>query len=184
MKDPNPINLQTTEEVRKAGWQAETRDADGHLIRVHAPFESDDAIVGMVHEALEHGESVTIWPTDRRVSRSPRANAALIRNNRKMLDRWREIVEDGPDGNEPLGAVVRALEKTTDALASSGPQIGGSLDTGSAVREALEMLLVQALQSELNSPGHKWGMEAIAKARAVLGGKWAVQATEDVTNAK
>ncbi|MGN7734416.1 hypothetical protein [Ensifer sp. R-19] len=63
MKNPNPINLQTSEDVRKAGWQAESRDADGHLMRVHAPFETDEEIVWLVREALENGETVTIWPT-------------------------------------------------------------------------------------------------------------------------
>lgn len=64
MKNPNPINLQTPENTRKAGWQAETRDADGHLMRVHAPFETDPEIVWLVREALEHGETVTIWPVE------------------------------------------------------------------------------------------------------------------------
>lgn len=62
MKNPNPVNLQMPEDVRKAGWQAETRDADGHLCRTHVPFDSDDQIVWLVREAMEHGETVTIWP--------------------------------------------------------------------------------------------------------------------------
>ena len=62
MKNPNPINLQTSDEVRRAGWQAETRDGDGHLCRTHVPFDTDDEIVWLVREALEHGETVTIWP--------------------------------------------------------------------------------------------------------------------------
>jgi molybdopterin synthase sulfur carrier subunit len=62
MKNPNPINLATSEEVRQAGWQAETRDADGHLCRTPVPFESDEEIVWLVREALEHGDTVTIWP--------------------------------------------------------------------------------------------------------------------------
>ncbi|MFD1328259.1 hypothetical protein [Mycoplana ramosa] len=62
MKNPNPITLQTSEQVRKAEWQAETRDADGHLCRTHAPFEADEEIIWLVREALEHGETVTIWP--------------------------------------------------------------------------------------------------------------------------
>lgn len=62
MRNPNPVNLMTSEEVRSRGWQAETRDADGHLIRMHAPFDGDDDIVWLVREALEHGETVTIWP--------------------------------------------------------------------------------------------------------------------------
>jgi len=67
MKNPCAVNLQTSEEVRKAGWQAETRDADGHLCRVHAPFESDEDIVWFVRDALENSEIATIWPTAGRV---------------------------------------------------------------------------------------------------------------------
>lgn len=62
MKDPMWINLKTPAEVRADGWQAETRDEDGHLIRTHVPFESDDDIIWLVREALEHGETITIWP--------------------------------------------------------------------------------------------------------------------------
>jgi molybdopterin synthase sulfur carrier subunit len=62
MKNPNPINLQTSEEIRKAGWQGETRDSDGHLCRTHVPFDTDEEILWFVREALEFGETVTIWP--------------------------------------------------------------------------------------------------------------------------
>lgn len=62
MKNPNPISLWPSDDVRAAGWQAETRDADGHLCRTHAPFDNDSDIVWLVREALEHGETVTIWP--------------------------------------------------------------------------------------------------------------------------
>jgi molybdopterin synthase sulfur carrier subunit len=62
MDKPNVINLKSPQVVRGEGWQAETRDADGHLCRVHVPFESDEDIVWLVREALEHGETVTIWP--------------------------------------------------------------------------------------------------------------------------
>lgn len=62
MKNPNPVNLTTSEEIRSAGWQAEVRDEDGHLTRTHAPFESDEDIIWLVREALEHNEIVTIWP--------------------------------------------------------------------------------------------------------------------------
>jgi len=31
MKNPSPINLKSSSEVRAEGWQAEARDADGHL---------------------------------------------------------------------------------------------------------------------------------------------------------
>jgi molybdopterin synthase sulfur carrier subunit len=62
MKNPNPVNLQTSDEIRELGWQAETRDADGHLCRTHVPFETDEQIVWLVREAMAHGETVTIWP--------------------------------------------------------------------------------------------------------------------------
>jgi molybdopterin synthase sulfur carrier subunit len=62
MNNPNPINLMTSEQVRLSGWQAECRDKDGHLTRTHAPFDNDDDILWLVREALEHGETITIWP--------------------------------------------------------------------------------------------------------------------------
>jgi hypothetical protein len=63
MENPNLINLKTSDEVRRNGWQAETRDADGHLIRTHAIFEHDEQIVEFVREAITEGETVTIWPS-------------------------------------------------------------------------------------------------------------------------
>lgn len=62
MKDPMWVNLQTSDEIRAAGHQAECRDTDGHLTRTHAPPMSDEDIVWLVREALEHGDTVTIWP--------------------------------------------------------------------------------------------------------------------------
>jgi molybdopterin synthase sulfur carrier subunit len=63
MIDPNPVNFMTPEEVRSNGWQAESRDADGHLIGLHAPFGDDaEGIVWFVREATSRGETVTIWP--------------------------------------------------------------------------------------------------------------------------
>lgn len=44
--------------------------------------------------------------------------SAVINQNRTMIARWKEIVEDGPEGNEPLGNVVRKLEHTTELLAA------------------------------------------------------------------
>lgn len=61
MKNPMHINLQTPEEVRDAGWGGESRDADGHLIRCHIPFERDEDIIWFVRKGLEHGETITIW---------------------------------------------------------------------------------------------------------------------------
>lgn len=64
MRDPTPINFMSFEEVRAAGWQAESRDEDGHLISMHAPFGpgDDEGIVWFVREAVKRGETVTIWP--------------------------------------------------------------------------------------------------------------------------
>lgn len=62
MKNPNTMNLLTSDHVRALGWQAETRDVDGHLCRTHRSFETDEEIVWLVREALEHGETITIWP--------------------------------------------------------------------------------------------------------------------------
>lgn len=62
MKDPMPVHLRPPEDIRADGWQAECRDADGHLTRTHAPFEADEDIVWLVREALEHGDTITIWP--------------------------------------------------------------------------------------------------------------------------
>lgn len=45
-------------------------------------------------------------------------------------------------------------------------------DESTTLRIALEALLVQALQSDLNSPANQWGSEAIWRARGALGGKW------------
>lgn len=62
MKDPQPLHLTPPEQIRALGWQAECRDVDGHLTRTHAPFKTDEDIVWLVREALEHGETITIWP--------------------------------------------------------------------------------------------------------------------------
>lgn len=62
MKDPKPANLQTPDEVRAGGWQAEARDADGHLMSCHAPFDNDEHLAEYVREANSDGLTVTIWP--------------------------------------------------------------------------------------------------------------------------
>ena len=62
MKNPFPVNTQTPEEVRAAGWQAESRDNDGHLCTTHAQFESAREMREYISEELARGNSVTIWP--------------------------------------------------------------------------------------------------------------------------
>ncbi len=63
MKNPNPINLATSEEMRARGWQAEARDADGHLTSTHAPFDRDEDLIWYFKECMEAGYTITIWPT-------------------------------------------------------------------------------------------------------------------------
>lgn len=53
----------------------------------------------------------------KRPSPKPDGDKSLVAKNREMIRRWSDIAEDGPEGNEPLGLVVRTLAKTTDALA-------------------------------------------------------------------
>ena len=63
MKNPSPANLKTSDQVRKAGWQAESRDADGHLVTCHAPISaSDTTIAEWIAECTANGETITIWP--------------------------------------------------------------------------------------------------------------------------
>lgn len=63
MQNPNPVNLQTSEEVRALGWSAESRDQDGHLISCYGPVEKDDTdVIQWIMERIEDGETVTFWP--------------------------------------------------------------------------------------------------------------------------
>jgi len=62
MENPHKVNLSTSEQVRSRGWQIETRDADGHLIRTSAPFDKADDITWLIDEAMADGNTVTIWP--------------------------------------------------------------------------------------------------------------------------
>jgi hypothetical protein len=62
MKNPMPINLSTPEQVRASGWQAESRDSEGHLASCNAPFDTDEDIAWFVREETARGNTVTIWP--------------------------------------------------------------------------------------------------------------------------
>ncbi|PTW53553.1 hypothetical protein C8N35_1168 [Breoghania corrubedonensis] len=62
MKNPNPVNLLTPEESRAGGWQAESRDEDGHLCTQQAPFFDDEEMVEYVNSEIARGKTVTIWP--------------------------------------------------------------------------------------------------------------------------
>jgi hypothetical protein len=41
MKNPSPINLSDDDYFASLGWVAVARDADGHAVSCHAPFESE-----------------------------------------------------------------------------------------------------------------------------------------------
>lgn len=70
MRNPHPVNLMTPEESRAGGWQAESRDPDGHLISQHAPFDGDDDIIWFVRTETERGNTVTIWPATSQPTRT------------------------------------------------------------------------------------------------------------------
>lgn len=63
MRDPKPINLTTTEEVKAAGWAAEARDSDGHLVSMVSPQGNVRRVVsGWIAEGL----AVTVFPKEGR----------------------------------------------------------------------------------------------------------------------
>lgn len=112
MKNPNTVNLQTSAEIRKAGWQAECRDADGHLCRTHVPFETDEEIVWLVREAMEHGETITIWPSSE-VAETPPSSSHLtdMASSNKGPSRG---------GDEPLG---QYRKQRPDVQQAGGPNV-------------------------------------------------------------
>jgi len=67
MKNPHPVNLMTPEESCARGWAAEARDADGHLITQHGPFETDAEMAQYAREETARGLTVTIWPNIEKV---------------------------------------------------------------------------------------------------------------------
>lgn len=63
MKDPWPIHLTTTEEIKAQGWAAESRDSDGHLLSTTAPIEADDCtVLEWIIDCTKRGETVTFFP--------------------------------------------------------------------------------------------------------------------------
>lgn len=62
MKNPNPVNLQTPEEIRALGWLAEARDSDGHVMTVISPQASDETLGEFMRECTAEGWTVTAWP--------------------------------------------------------------------------------------------------------------------------
>lgn len=64
MKDPWPIHLTTTEEVRAQGWVAEARDEDGHLVSTQAWLDA----APVNENLLMLGEFINDYQTDRTVT--------------------------------------------------------------------------------------------------------------------
>jgi len=62
LQNPYPINLMTPAESRALGWIAESRDADGHLITQHAPFDDAAELGEYVLAETARGNTVTVWP--------------------------------------------------------------------------------------------------------------------------
>lgn len=64
MKNPSPVHLTTTAEVRSRGWIAEARDMDGHLVSMQAWLD-----ICSTNENLKTlGEFIASYETDTTVS--------------------------------------------------------------------------------------------------------------------
>ncbi|MDW9481171.1 hypothetical protein GOB57_21225 [Sinorhizobium meliloti] len=74
----------------------------------------------------------------------------LIERNRRMIALWGEIAEDGPEGNEPLGEVIRTLEKTTDSL-ERATTAAAPLTVPVAWREAVQEFVDRVERGEVRS---------------------------------
>lgn len=99
MENPAKVNLLTTAEVRALGWAAEARDADGHLVSTHAPFESDASVIEYLRDSAEHGETVTIFV---KALREPQVD-------KRIVDWTLEKLQTAADENGRV-AVTRAHE--------------------------------------------------------------------------
>lgn len=108
MKNPNPVNLQTSVEVRGQGWQAESRDADGHLTSCHAPIEANDAsIAEWIVECTSRGETVTFWPMTGDIPAAPTSPHSVIKRIADVASAvgW----QAGEPGLEAAGHIVSVL---------------------------------------------------------------------------
>lgn len=99
MENPAKVNLMTTAEVRALGWAAEARDADGHLVSTHAPFESDKSLLEYLRDSAEHGETVTIFVKA----------LGEVRVDKSIVDWSLEKLQSAADDNGRV-AVTRAHE--------------------------------------------------------------------------
>lgn len=85
---------------------------------------------------------------------------------------YRAGFEDGEKHTAEHAETERKRNSSFVPVPNTGTIVHPEQEHQQNLREALEALLLQALQSELNSPANEWGWEAITKARAALGGKW------------
>jgi hypothetical protein len=60
MKDPKPLHLSDDAYFAKQGWAAVARDADGHAVSCHAPFESEAEKRRYLVSEARRGCTVTI----------------------------------------------------------------------------------------------------------------------------
>jgi molybdopterin synthase sulfur carrier subunit len=64
VKNPKHANLLTTDAIREAGWRAEARDNDGHLMTTHADFYSDEEMLRYIQECSNEGWTCTFFPSE------------------------------------------------------------------------------------------------------------------------
>jgi hypothetical protein len=125
MKNPFPVNLQTSAEVRGQGWQAESRDADGHLISCHAPIEANDGnIAEWIVECTSRGETVTFWPTNGDVLPAPISPHLVIKRIADVASAvgW----QSGEPALEAAGHIVSVLAihpEHVDRFLAEGPEL-------------------------------------------------------------
>ena len=67
MKNPNPVNMSTQDEIRKLGWAAEARDSDGHLLSTRAwlkQSEPNENALGLAEFITDYSSDsvITIFP--------------------------------------------------------------------------------------------------------------------------
>lgn len=57
MKHPKPVNLTTDDDLRKGGWFAAERDADGHLLSMISPDADAKSLGEFFAEARAAGNT-------------------------------------------------------------------------------------------------------------------------------
>lgn len=60
MKNPQPLHLSDDDYFAGLGWAAVARDADGHAVSCHAPFENDREKRRYLVDEAKRGCTVTL----------------------------------------------------------------------------------------------------------------------------